>query len=597
MALYGRIDHPNTLIKYLSGKDPARIDESNYYDYLSFCANKQKKSMAETLAMECYTLTYIANLIAKLTPDSTVIVADGKRRTLAQILSERPNKPAAVFMTSISANFPAAAATALILNYGRIPVIIGGIHVSTSPDDVTVYIRRHAPYPHLLSQVSGPAEISNIRQILTDLANQNLNNLYTGQKVLEDGLWGQPNVITMPQPKVDRLKKIPLIGKLMVRKFRVNVTTPYIGCPFSCRFCSISTLPKDQRRFSVRDPADFINELANFQKNGVHAHNRFYFFLPDNLLLGGKKLEEILDRLISSRLKINFAAQISIEVANNEKLLTKLRKAGATHFFIGLESLDIRNLEYIGKNVVHDIKREQLSVADYYKQQLKRIQDHGICVHGSFIFGLPFDYFNNMHDHTGVDVADFCIDTHIGLQPCALTDLPGSTNHRESQSSGDCLYGQQGTLDYLVGLCVSDLSEPNRIPFDSLQKSPLLVCYMTYQAIQRVGATSTALQNGLFATAKALRHPTHNGKRSLKNRLEDGLWAFAAQLAVGLYKDHGDLIVHTQNGVRGVFERLYRSEKNVAIKRMFGPWVDQFCGATQTDDSTPEEFECIMDTK
>jgi hypothetical protein len=363
----------------------------------------------------------------------------------------------------------------------------------------------------------------------------------------------------------------------MVRKFRVNVTTPYIGCPFSCRFCSISTLPKAQRQFSVRDPADFINELANYQKDGISAHNRFFFFLPDNLLLGGKKLEEILDRMISRGLKINFAAQISIDVANNEKLLAKLRRAGATHFFIGLESLDIRNLEYIGKNVVQDIRREQLTVPQYYKQRLKRIQDHGICVHGSFIFGLPFDYFNDMHDHTGLNVAKFCIDTHIGLQPCALTDLPGSTNHRESQSSGNYLYGQQGTLDYLVGLCISDLSEPNRIPFDSVQKSPLLVCYMAYQAIQRVGATSTAMHNALFSMAKGLRHPTRNGVRSFKYRLEDGLWAFAAQLAVGLYKDHGDLIVHTQNGVSGVFERLYRFEKNATIKQMFWPWIEQFC--------------------
>ena len=172
---------------------------------------------------------------------------------------------------------------------------------------------------------------------------------------------------------------------------------------------------------------------------------------------------------------IRFAAQISVDVGNNAALLRKLRQAGATHFFIGFESLDVRNLAYIGKHIVRDIHDQHLTVADYYRKQLKKIHEFGITVHGSFIFGLPYDYFNSLEDNTGIAVADFCMENHIGLQPCSFTDLPGSINHNESQKAGDYLYGRHGTLDYLVGLCVADLSETNRRPFDSLKNSPLLI--------------------------------------------------------------------------------------------------------------------------
>lgn len=576
MNRFDKISHPNELLSCLCGKAPDGINESNFLAYLRFDKAKQRKSMTDALAMENYTLNYVGNMIAKCGAQGQIILADGKRRTLAQIIAEEGKNPAAVFITAMSSNFPVALAAATALNHGKIPVIIGGIHVSTSPADVDVFLRRHVPHPHLLAQVSGPADSENITAILRDLSKGRLREAYCGRHSLENGVWGHDNVIPLPPYQLENLAKIPLIGKMMVRKLRVNTAAPYVGCPYSCRFCSISTLPKNKRSFSVREPADFVDELKAFQKDGVSSHNRFFLLLPDNLLLGGQRLEEILDRMIDERLKINFAAQISIDVANHDHLLRKLRQAGATHFFIGLESLDIRNLEYVGKNAVGDIKRRKMSVAEYYRMQIRKIRSYGISVHGAFIFGLPFDYFNDLNDHSGVQVADFCIENRIGLQPSVLTDLPGSINFRESQKQGRCLYGRQGSWNYLVGLCLADLAETNRIPFDSLHNSPLLLSYMAYEAIRKVGARRRTFKNGLTAMMGAMIHPSLNGAASLKGRLEDGFWAFAAQLSIGLFKDHAELLVYSRDGVKGLFERLYLREGNSMIKGMFAPVVSNF---------------------
>ena len=101
------------------------------------------------------------------------------------------------------------------------------------------------------------------------------------------------------------INKLPIAGPILSRMIETNVTTPFLGCPFSCSFCSISSFPKENRKFTARSPEDFVNELLAKQKNGANFKNRFYFISPDNLLVGGKKLDGILDYMIDSPLNIN----------------------------------------------------------------------------------------------------------------------------------------------------------------------------------------------------------------------------------------------------------------------------------------------------
>ena len=86
MDQYGRVSHPNDLLSFLSGIDAKYINANNYLEYLYFHLSKLRKGMADALAIECYTLDYIGNMIAKCGAKGKVILADGKRRTLQQII-------------------------------------------------------------------------------------------------------------------------------------------------------------------------------------------------------------------------------------------------------------------------------------------------------------------------------------------------------------------------------------------------------------------------------------------------------------------------------------------------------------------------------
>lgn len=578
--LMGKIGADNftvmDIVEYLTGKTLETCDEGNYTEFLAFNTNLLRKGMLEHMAIEPYSSYYIANQICTADQSAKVILADDSRRTIGDVISSEGKKPAAVFISVISSNFPTACAAILVLNRVNIPVIVGGIHVSTSPHDIDTYMARYLPRPDLVSQVIGAGDLSTIKEIVSDIAQSGLRKEYHGEIPIEDNVWGCERVIEMPKIIPYFMGKLPVIGPILARMIETNVTTPFLGCPHSCSFCSISSFPKEKRRFTSRSPEDFTGELLKKQKNGADLKNTFYFISPDNLLVGGKKLNSVLDKMIDSPVKINYAAQISIEVADDEKLLEKLRLSGASHFFIGLESLDIRNLEFVGKSITSKIKKEGMTVEEYYSAKIKKIQDYGISVHGAFMFGMPYDYFNSLRDHTGRKVVEFCKKNKIGIQPTCLNNLPGSLDFIEGLKTDELIYGNPGSMDYFCSLTIADLTESNRKIPDSLYNSPLVTFYMLYDTMKSIGSYLNALNLGFNMGRKAWKIPSSKGAMRFKDRAMDVLAAAGFQLGASAYFELYNELAHSTKWLQGTFERLYKLEKNPKIKKIFRKYVENF---------------------
>ena len=564
------------VIEYLTGKQLETCNEGNYTEFLTFNPNLLRKGMLEQMAIEPYSSYYIANQICRADQTARVMLADDTRRTIGQVIAMERKKPAAVFISVISSNFQAACAVALVLNKVNIPVVIGGIHVSTSPLDIDTYIRSYLTRPELVSQVIGAGDLATIKEIVSDIAEARLQKEYHGETPVEDGAWGCSRVNELPKIRPHFVDKFPIIGPILSRMIETNVTTPFLGCPYSCSFCSISSFPKEKRKFTSRSPEDFTAEMLEKQKNGANFKNRFYFISPDNLLVGGKKLYNVLDKMIESPLAINYTAQISIEIADDEELLKKIRLSGASHFFIGLESLDIRNLEFVGKNITSKIKKEGKTVEEYYSSRIKKIQDYGISVHGAFMFGMPYDYFNSLEDHSGKKIIDFCKKTHIGIQPTCLSNLPGSLDFIEGLRKDELIYGNPGSMDYFCSLTIADLTEPNRNIPDSLLNSPLVTFYMLYDTMKNIGSYHNALSLGYFMARKAWNMPTANGLRSLKERAIGSFAGILFQLGCSAYFKLYKELAYSTKWIKGTFERLYNAGKNPEIKKLFHKYIKTF---------------------
>jgi len=564
------------IVDYLTGRKLETCHEGNYTEFLTFNINRLRKGMLEQMAIEPYKAYYIANQICNADQDATVILADDTRKTIGQVILEKGKKPAAVFMSLISSTFPTACAAILVLNRVNIPVVIGGIHVSTSPDDVDVYLKRYLPHPEMVSQVIGAGDLSTMKEIISDIAHGSLKKEYHGKIPIEDRVWGCNRVIELPKIRPYFIDKFPIIGPILSRIIETNVSTPFLGCPFSCSFCSISSFPEEKRKFTSRSPEDFTRELLDKQKNGVTLKNRFYFISPDNLLFGGKKLHDVLDAMIDSPLKINYAAQISIEVADSGKLLEKLRRSGASHFFIGLESLDIRNLESVGKNIVAKIKKEKTTVEEYYSSRIKIIQDHGISVHGAFMFGMPYDYFHSLEDHSAIRIVEFCKKNKIGMQPTCLSNLPGSLDFINGLKNNELIYGNPGSMNYLCSLTIADLTESNRRIPDSLHNSPLVAFYMLYDTMEKIGSYGSALRIAFGMARKAWNVHSSKGAQSLIDRVIDTFAGVGFQLGASAYYELYKELAYSTKWLPGSFERLYQFEKNPRIKEMFRDYVKKF---------------------
>ena len=153
------------------------------------------------------------------------------------------------------------------------------------------------------------------------------------------------------------------------------------GCPFDCEFCNITSLFGHRPR--VKTAAQIVRELDGLYNLGWREH---VFFVDDNLIGNKKHLkDELLPALIAWRKGkkgLPFNTEISINVADDEGLMSLMTQAGFDTVFIGVETPDDDSLAECNKkqNLHRDL------VAD-----IKRIQRAGLQVQGGFIIGFDSD--------------------------------------------------------------------------------------------------------------------------------------------------------------------------------------------------------------
>jgi len=154
------------------------------------------------------------------------------------------------------------------------------------------------------------------------------------------------------------------------------------GCPYNCEFCNVVILNGHKPRTKTAEQV-----LAEIEAIYNQGWRDAIFIVDDNFIGNKKKLKaEILPAIIQwSKEKKNpfaFFTEVSINLADDEKLMHLMTEAGFDRVFIGIETPNEDSLAECNKltNKGRDL------VAS-----VKKIQSFGMEVQGGFIVGFDSD--------------------------------------------------------------------------------------------------------------------------------------------------------------------------------------------------------------
>ncbi len=273
-----------------------------------------------------------------------------------------------------------------------VTVVAGGPHASYWVEEAL---------RHVDAVVIGEAE-EVWPQLLCDFQSGILSATYRGNPSSMSGL---------PTPRYDLLERRFLVPRVL------QATR---GCPFTCSFCSV---PNFNPGFRVRPIDEVIRDIGE-SYFPFWWQNKIVWFWDDNLLVRRVWAKQLLRELAG--LNRWWLTQASIDIVRDTELLDLMQRSGCIGIFIGIESLDDRDLRSVGKFQNH---------AGKYREAISRLHDRGICVMAGFISG-----FDDQRPDTILATADRLNDIGVDVPFLSiLTPFRGTPLYERLLSSGRIL--------------------------------------------------------------------------------------------------------------------------------------------------------------
>lgn len=320
-----------------------------------------------------------------------------------------------VAISSYSAQIDQAYDMADYYQSKNIPVVLGGLHVSSLPQEAR---------QHCTSVVVGEGEPLWVL-VLSDFEKGNLQPYYIQSPL------GSYDLSQAPLPRFDLLDP-DKYNRLTVQTSR--------GCPHKCDFCASSILltPK----YKLKPVPKVIAEIQAIKQIWDKP---FVEFADDNSFVNYRHYKDLLRALVKE--KIRWFTEADLAVAKDPELLALIRDSGCQQVLIGLESPRKASLDGIELNANWKLKQQEK-----YKEAIAKIQSYGITVNGCFILGLDGDTPDIFEE-----VLDFVQDSGLyEVQITIMTPFPGTPLYQRLKQEGRII------RDYAWELCT--LFDINFIP-------------------------------------------------------------------------------------------------------------------------------------
>ncbi|AGA67591.1 Fe-S oxidoreductase [Desulfitobacterium dichloroeliminans LMG P-21439] len=224
-----------------------------------------------------------------------------------------------------------------------IPVVAGGIHITSSPEECLQHFDAICigAAERVWAGMIEDVEQGRLQQIYHDMSD------FRGEEI-----------VSPAYHKIDKS-----------RYLYTNVILTSRGCPNRCDFCYNSCQNKIYARRPLEDVIKDIESLGT----------RHVLFIDDNFIGAPAYTRELLNNLRGMNLK--WSAAVTTKIADHLDLLDLMAETGCQSLFIGFESINNSSLHGVNKDN-HFEKYERLAA---------EIHRRGIMINASMVFGLDGD--------------------------------------------------------------------------------------------------------------------------------------------------------------------------------------------------------------
>ena len=369
-------------------------------------------------------------------------------------------KPDILALSSVTQNYSLAKADAKIAKSLGVPVVIGGMHITAIPHNITEDM-------DVGCIGEGEETFLELMRHFMEYGEFRKDKLESIQSIV---YYYDGKLIQTPRrPAIDPLDSLPHPKRSITGYSNREYVYTARGCPYKCSFCAIALFWGKPRYSS---PEYIIEEIHELIDHGVTTIR----FNDDNFIANRKRLRAIADLMAKNGL--NKRAKYSCWIRANDvnpEIVKCLKDMNVVACVMGIESGNDRLLKFLKGGV---------SVTDNF-QAINMLKDAGIQTSGDFVIGSPDETEEEILDTYNLikkSRLDF-----ININVCS--PLPGTLIWNDAMERG---------------LISEDMDDWNRINFKfnkDPEKAIILSKKLTHSQLARIHRKFQILRIMRFAKA------------------------------------------------------------------------------------------------